>query len=989
MGSQTFTYTGAVQTFTVPTGVSQMTMKCWAAEGGGGSPGQGGYTEGVVPVTEGDTLNIYVGGAGGVTAGGWPGGGTGGSPGSGGGGGGRSGVRVNGTTNADQVIAAGGGGGTGNGSGGAGGDGGPDIGAGGANGSGTYNGLGGGGGTQSAGGSGGGTNNGGADPGASGSRNSGGDGGDFTGDTSLNTARGGGAGGAGYYGGGGGGGASNTSGAGGGGGGSCWIVSTATTTTMTRGARVGDGEVQLSWEDPPAAPTSADATYVSDDQLDLTIDGDTTGATIDNYDVEIQRDGGTWVDPSGGPVTPAYRADPQTESYGPGSDNPYNTQVGIDSSFRFRVRAQNSAGSSAWTYSDTVYTTPAPPKDPSITRPNDSTIRIHYTVGTDVHDYMRVFVREDTGAGYAWSHLQNIFNSNSGPVVSGDPTLKGSAVTLEFVVGTAYQSHTLSDDARYQFRMSETRRGNAATIHGPYTYADYGNSGNVYFEDGFETGDTTAWDVVNNMSGTLAVTSTPSGTYTDGSAPEGTYCLEMRWDDYVEKSLGDLSGETDVVVKLYYAIGSMDALDDDFRLWFYDGAAWQTITEWHWEYNRQGWLEASYDVPDAHLNADSRIRIGGESNDGTGDFAFIDRVVVSDVLHEYTDPDDPTGLSLDASTDRQITASWTNNADFHNTVVFWNGAGDYTANRDYLAGGTASHTDTALLDGEGYEYKVQASVDQYRRGALSSTFTSGTSPLATATTNLPVPTALGIANIGPGGGDLSWTDNANNEDGYRALVTRSQQSFEGGFGSWTAGSWVASSAQAHDGAESAYADGVGTGAMESAATTLPTGQMVVDERVYLPTAPTTGNQHIIAYRESGVGWSGPHVSIRNGTLQYNDGAWHDSGYALPAGEWVRLAAYIDIANQWFSVMAVDSAGVHQAIKGAPFIGQSTFLAGDVRNMYYANTVEAHLDSIREYTDTESSVLANTATTTLAGLLNGEQYHVVLAGYTEDTGVLDD
>jgi gliding motility-associated-like protein len=134
-------YTGAVQQWTVPSGVDTIRVKMWGAAGGGGpdltnnAGGGGGYTEAVIPVNAGQVIDIYVGG-GGIAAdsqtggaGGWPNGGNGGSGnrievaplgpvGGSGGGGGRSEIRIGGTS---YVIAGGGGGGTYNRNGGFGG----------------------------------------------------------------------------------------------------------------------------------------------------------------------------------------------------------------------------------------------------------------------------------------------------------------------------------------------------------------------------------------------------------------------------------------------------------------------------------------------------------------------------------------------------------------------------------------------------------------------------------------------------------------------------------------------------------------------------------------------------------------------------------------------------------------------------------------------------------------------------------------------------
>lgn len=138
----TFGFTGATQTWTVPAGVTQVTLDVFGAQGGyeAAQGGQGGRATATVAVTPGETLTIVVGGighspfSGGDALGGFNGGGNGGAPYnlpaaySGSGGGGASDVRIGGTDLAHRVIVAGGGGGaadvfgpSGTGSGGAGG----------------------------------------------------------------------------------------------------------------------------------------------------------------------------------------------------------------------------------------------------------------------------------------------------------------------------------------------------------------------------------------------------------------------------------------------------------------------------------------------------------------------------------------------------------------------------------------------------------------------------------------------------------------------------------------------------------------------------------------------------------------------------------------------------------------------------------------------------------------------------------------------------
>ncbi|MBO4740836.1 MAG: hypothetical protein J5605_04235, partial [Bacteroidales bacterium] len=115
-----FAYTGDVQKYVVPGGVTQVDVQVWGAQGGTVSGrtegGRGGYSEGTLPVTPGDTLFVYVGGKGNFGAsvpGGFNGGGlalstnnrTMAS------GGGATDIRVNSTSLYARAIVAGGGGG--------------------------------------------------------------------------------------------------------------------------------------------------------------------------------------------------------------------------------------------------------------------------------------------------------------------------------------------------------------------------------------------------------------------------------------------------------------------------------------------------------------------------------------------------------------------------------------------------------------------------------------------------------------------------------------------------------------------------------------------------------------------------------------------------------------------------------------------------------------------------------------------------------------
>jgi hypothetical protein len=239
----TFEFTGAVQTWTVPDGVTAATFEVLGAQGGasppdfGGNGGLGGRALATVGVTPGTNYHLVVGGAGGTgtipgpAARGFNGGGSAGC--AAGGGGGASDVRFGGTSLDDRIIVAGGGGGAGGGAVAHGGTGG---GLNGGDGSRDPNGWpdGGRGGTQTAGGAG-------SPAGAFGVGADGPIGGEADPDILCVGDGGGGGGGGGYYGGGAGGVGDDFTGAGGGGGSGFGPDGV----TFANGVRSGNGLIRV------------------------------------------------------------------------------------------------------------------------------------------------------------------------------------------------------------------------------------------------------------------------------------------------------------------------------------------------------------------------------------------------------------------------------------------------------------------------------------------------------------------------------------------------------------------------------------------------------------------------------------------------------------------------------------------------------------------------------------------------------------------------
>lgn len=372
MTTDTYSYTGNIQSWTVPNNiVSPIRVRLFS----GGNSNTAGAVEGLLDVVPGDVLNIYVGGDPGPAptgstgaAGGFNGGGKGGDATASGGVGGLGGygatdIRKNGTALTDRVAVAGGPGGNGRngsggqagGTGGSGGSGNLQSGASsaGTNGAGTSagtNGIGGSGATNTTPGSGGATN------GQAGSSGTGGPGG---GTTTAASGRGGGGGGGGYNGGGGGGASSVNTGSGGGGGGSTsysGLTSVSAPTAAWPGSSVAV-IYQLAPNAPtlnsPANNTTLDRTIVQ--RFAWMFSDPEAGDSQSKYDIRFSADNGaTWT------------------TYTNSSPNNYHDlQAGAlaAGAWQWQVRTYDSQGNvGPWSASN-FFTAATPPNAPTITSP--------------------------------------------------------------------------------------------------------------------------------------------------------------------------------------------------------------------------------------------------------------------------------------------------------------------------------------------------------------------------------------------------------------------------------------------------------------------------------------------------------------------------------------------------------------------------------------------------------------------------------------------
>ena len=149
----------------------------------------------------------------------------------------------------------------------------------------------------------------------------------------------------------------------------------------------------------------------------------------------------------------------------------------------------------------------------------------------------------------------------------------------------------------------------------------------------------------------------------------------------------------------------------------------------------------------------------GQGGRGIGHF---DRVIVSDILHEYSRPATPSAISLDTSVQSEISATWTNNSTWRDEVKTRFGpSGGSLAETGYGASQT-SESFTGLFDGERYRLEVTNTVYQYRNGTKAAEY-DGVGA-AEAVTILPAPTSFTHDGHTTDSISVSWVDNHNYGD---------------------------------------------------------------------------------------------------------------------------------------------------------------------------------------------------------------------------------
>lgn len=161
----------------------------------------------------------------------------------------------------------------------------------------------------------------------------------------------------------------------------------------------------------------------------------------------------------------------------------------------------------------------------------------------------------------------------------------------------------------------------------------------------------------------------------------------------------------------------------------------------------------SYAAPNASLDTGSNGSNGGDG----------------EVVLTYTiePPNAPSNLTATGG-DGQVDLSWDDDSTSEDGFYVYRATSSGSTASDYsqiadLGANTTSYTDSDVTEGDTYYYRVSAYSTDGGESSLSNEDSD--------TVSLPAPTNLSVDAINGDEFDLSWTDNAADEDGYRVLLS--------------------------------------------------------------------------------------------------------------------------------------------------------------------------------------------------------------------------
>lgn len=176
----------------------------------------------------------------------------------------------------------------------------------------------------------------------------------------------------------------------------------------------------------PAAPTAASVARNSDNQNTITFTpGSSYTGLYSGHRIERSVNGGAWSFLDNVSAEATRYVDAKTQS---------------NASYKYRVRSYNSAGSSGWKETGTVYNTPSAPGKPALSRVSDTLVRAEFSNGSKTETSLQI--QRSTNAS-TWVDVRTV----SGHVTSFEDNPGGGTFyyRIRNVRGSLVSAWTYSD----------------------------------------------------------------------------------------------------------------------------------------------------------------------------------------------------------------------------------------------------------------------------------------------------------------------------------------------------------------------------------------------------------------------------------------------------------------------------------------------------------------------------------------------------------------
>ena len=507
----------------------------------------------------------------------------------------------------------------------------------------------------------------------------------------------------------------------------------------------------------PVAPTNLTATSISPTQINL--------AWTDNADNED----GFQIERCTGPSCANFT---QIATVGPNVTTYPNTGLTASTSYSYRVRAYNTAGSSAYSNTapaTTAPTLPAAPTSLTALAVSPSQINLSWTDNSNNEDGFQIercqgascssFVQivtvgpnvttyQNTGltAGTSYSYRVRAINatglstySNTATATTtatppADPTLLTATAVSASQINLSWTDNADNEDGFQIERCTGASCSNFAQIGTALANAT------TFQNTGLSASTTYSYRVrANNTGGTSGYSNTVPAT-TPVAAPAAPTSLTA-------------STVSASQINLSWTDNSNN--EDGFQIERCQGASCSNFVQ------IATVLANVTTYQNTELTAATSYSYRVRANNAGGSSAYSNPATAVTAI---TPPAAPTGLTATAVSSSQINLGWTDNATNEAGFEIERCTGDTCVNFVQIAtvgpNVTAYSNTTGLSASTAYAYRVRAT-NTGGASAYSNT--------ATATTLVPppaAPTALTATGVSTSQINLAWTDNATNEDGY-------------------------------------------------------------------------------------------------------------------------------------------------------------------------------------------------------------------------------